>query len=197
MSKEFIKSWLTGEVLFEAELDASFDGKEISIRLGAAVQLAVKAGTNLYGANLYGANLVRANLVRANLVRANLEDANLGNSLERFKQDFIAEVLKLPNELEALREFIVAGKIDGSTYSGECACLAGSFAKLKGIDKITSGGEISENGCAFRANSASPREQWFMMIKPGDVPEKSFAARMALGWLDEAISMRDHIRTAA
>ena len=152
-----------------------------------AVVEAVAKGANLRGANLRGANLRGANLGDANLGGANLAF---------FKTDLIAEILKLPDELENLRDTLKAGKIDGSTYSGECSCLAGTIAKHRGIEEYQ-GTEIKENGIAFIANSSSPREQFFMAIRKGDTPENNGAAKVALEWIEEAIVMRDHIRKTA
>ena len=127
--------------------------------------------------------------------KAALTDAVLtGADLREFKTDLIAEILKLPNELENLRDTLIAGKIDGSTYTGECACLAGTIANHRGIEGISSGKEIQENGIAFMTDSNSPREQWFMNIRKGDTPETNQCAKFALEWIDEAISIRDHIR---
>jgi hypothetical protein len=36
-----------------------------------------------------------------------------------------------------------------------------------------------------------------MMIKPENTPENNFAAKCALEWTEEAIAIRDHIRTGA
>ena len=69
-----IKSWLTGRILFKAEVSADLTTAQ---QLGEAVKLACKASANLDGANLYGANLYEANLYEANLARANLYGANL------------------------------------------------------------------------------------------------------------------------
>ena len=153
----------------------STDGRE-----GSCADL---SDADLTGANLRGADLTDANLTGADLTYVNLT---------AFQQDFIAEVLTMPAELDALRAAIVAGRIDGSTYSGECSCLAGTIAKAHGIDCY--GGE---NIGDFRAQATSPRERWFAMIKPGDTPETNQASRMALGWLDRAISIRDRIAIAA
>jgi hypothetical protein len=156
-------------------------------------------GADLRGANLCGANLGGADLRGANLGGADLRGANLGGAdlrganLQSFKQDLIAEVLRLPDELEALRETLIAGKIDGSTYSGECACLAGTLAKARGLSGYQ-GGAINNGEIIFHANSGSPREIWFMAIKRGDTPETNPAAKVALEWVDEAIAIRDHIR---
>ncbi|HEY2681549.1 MAG TPA: pentapeptide repeat-containing protein [Candidatus Udaeobacter sp.] len=130
---------------------------------------------------------------RADLSRANLSDANLsGANLSIARADFLAEVLKLPNELEFLRQALVDGKVNGSTYNdGECGCLAGTLAIAKGI-KGYSGEEI-KNGLTFHADGSSPRERFFLAIKKGDTPETNSASNIALQWTDEAIAIRDNI----
>jgi hypothetical protein len=72
-----IKHRITGAVLFAAELGAEYDDESYSVRLGAAVRIAVKARADLSYANLAGANLMRADLARANLADADLTDADL------------------------------------------------------------------------------------------------------------------------
>ncbi|MGE4259249.1 MAG: hypothetical protein AB7F19_07895, partial [Candidatus Babeliales bacterium] len=49
----------------------------------------------------------------------------------------------------------------------------------------------------FKADESSPREQWFMLIKPGDTPENSQPAKIALEWIDEALAMVENIRKVA
>ena len=187
---------LTRANLDGANLDgANLNGANLYV---ANLTRANLTGANLTRANLDGANLTRANLTGANLYVANLTRANLTRAnLEIFKKDLIAEILKLPDELENLRDTIIAGKINGSSYTGDCACLAGTIAKHRGLDNISSGDEIKENGCVFVADSSSPRERWFMMIAPGQNPENHQPAKVALDWVNEAIVIRDHIRGKA
>jgi hypothetical protein len=178
---------LSGADLAWADLSgADLSGADLS---GADLSEADLSVANLSGADLSGANLSEAKLSEADLSEADLSVANLSGA----KSDFIAEVLKLPSELENLRETLMAGKIDGSTYSGDCACLAGTIANHRGI-KIESGDKIQENGIAFKADSLSPRERFFTAISKGNTPENNGAAKIALEWIDEAISIRDHIR---
>ena len=66
----------TGAVQFTAEIDC-IDGESRSIKLGLAVNWAVKNRASLTGANLAGASLYRANLDGANLTGASLAGANL------------------------------------------------------------------------------------------------------------------------
>jgi uncharacterized protein YjbI with pentapeptide repeats len=155
------------------------------------------SNADLSDADLSNANLSNANLRNANLSDADLSDAYLSNAklsnanLSAIKADFIAEVLKLPFELEFLRSALVDGEVDGSTYSGECACLAGTLAHAKGISRYN--GEVIEGAVPFTANASSPRERFFLAIREGDTPETNPASQIALEWTDEAIRMRDAI----
>src|SRR3990167_7046001 len=77
-----------------------------------AVEAAIKSN-----ANLSEADLSKANLFLANLSKANLSEADLSI----IRNDFWAVLLFAKNEVPALRQAIVDGKIDGSTYEGDCA----------------------------------------------------------------------------
>jgi hypothetical protein len=165
---------------------------------GANLLGAILSGADLRGADLSGVDLSRCGLSGANLSGADLSGADLSRAnLSTVKQDFLAEVLHLPNELEALKDALLAGQVDGSIYSGSCACLAGTLAKAHGISNY-SGGDINlGNNIVFHANPESPRELFFTAIRPGDTPEKNGAARIALQWTEEAIAIRDMIRATA
>jgi hypothetical protein len=162
--------------LFSAQVDASMP---MFGRIKAAVQVAVSSGANLRGADLSVADLRGSDL--------------RGSDLRDVRADFLAEVLALPNELEALRDAIIAGKVDGSTYSGECACLAGTLGKAKGF--AASDGDFSvTDAVTFHVSDSSPREMFFTAIRPGDTPETNAASKVALAWTNEAIAIRDNIR---
>jgi hypothetical protein len=196
----------TEAILWESPCSTMRETLEKAVLKGANLKGANLKGANLEGANLKGANLKGANLEGANLEGANLEGANLegaylkgvyleGGNLPTVRADFLAAVLNLPNELEFLRDTIKAGKVNGSTYSGECACLAGTLAHAKGIECYT--GEPIKNGRTFIADSSSPRECFFLAIKEGDTPKNNVASKLALEWTEEAIAIRDNIRATA
>jgi len=63
-------------VMFTANIECA-DDAPLSIKIGLAIKIAVKANANLSGANLSGANLYWANLSKANLSEADLSGANL------------------------------------------------------------------------------------------------------------------------
>jgi alkylated DNA nucleotide flippase Atl1 len=77
---------------------------------------------------------------------------------------------EVPGLLAALR----AGRVDGSTYEGECACLVGTIANIRQVDHAT-----------LSPDSDRPCERWFMMIKRGDTPETSHAAKQVEAWILE------------
>jgi hypothetical protein len=207
-----------------ADMAGSYYGSKLGFAVkkalderGADLGGADLRGANLRGANLRGAvlrdsdlrdsvlrdsdlrdsvlrdsDLRGADLRGANLRGAVLRDADLGD----VKQDFLAAVLRLPNELEALRDALVSGKVDGSTYSGDCPCLAGTLAKARGIERYQ-GDHIKNGVVTFTADARSPRERFFTAIRRGDTPETNPAAEIALEWTNEAIAIRDMIRATA
>ena len=67
-----IKSWFSGDVLFEYESD--------NATLKKAIEAAIDGNANLSGANLSGANLSGANLRDADLSGADLRDADLSGA---------------------------------------------------------------------------------------------------------------------
>lgn len=143
-----IKSRYNSSVLFAVE----------ARNMKLAVELAVKQGTSLKGADLYQANLE-------------------GTSLEDIKQDFFKVLSAAPGEVAGLRRAMTDGKIDGSTYSGECACLVGTIAKVKGCDYT--------DLRSITADMTRPAERWFLMFSPGHTPKNHAGMKITLGWIDE------------
>lgn len=85
----------------------------------------------------------------------------------------------LQKKLQDFAQRIVEGRIDGSTYSGDCACLFGTIANVAEC-------EIGELPFA-KADQTRPIERFFMGIKPGDNPENSEISKIVLGWLDQFV----------
>jgi len=134
------------------------------------------SGANLSGADLSGANLGGADLSGANLRGANLSDANLRDAnLSDVRDDIFAVLSGAPAEAQAVADALRDGKVNGSAYSGECACLVGTIA--------------NKRGCAFDAvpdltpNSSRPAEKWFLAIHTGDTPENSEVVRITYEWV--------------
>ena len=79
------------------------------------------------------------------------------------------------HEVPALVKALRDGKVDGSTYTGECACLVGTLENAGAVN--------------LPHSASSPAEQWFAMIrkgdKPGDDTGGGFAAAKAFEWATE------------
>ena len=155
------------------------------------------AGANLADAYLAGANLARAYLADAYLAGANLADANLadayladanlaGANLRPIKADFFMILAMGHHEVSALISALKDGRVDGSTYSGDCACLVGTL----------------ENAGATNIphEASSPAELWFSPIrkgvKPGDEGEGGFRSAKALEWAEEYAARTGILLTA-
>jgi hypothetical protein len=153
-----IRNRWNASIIFEAEIECGADDSE-GAKLGLAVKAAVKA---------------RANLARANLARAYLADADLRS----FKADMWITLAQNRAEVSGLIKALREGRVDGSQYEGECACLVGTIANVKGTSYA-----------ALDYDSDNPAERWFMMIRKGDKPEDDsgggFAAQKALEWAEE------------
>jgi hypothetical protein len=182
-----IKNRWTGAVLFTSQVET----------VREALEEAVKVRANLAGANLAGAYLVRANLAGAYLDGANLDGANLaganldgaylvrangiGDWAKAIRDDIRAVLDAAPNEVPALLAAMWAGKVDGSTYTGECACLVGTIAKVRGVAYDDLG--------VLRPDSTRPAERWFAKIRAGDTPvtnpSAAFAAAVIAQWQHE------------
>ena len=166
-----IKNRFTGKILFE------FESENNTIK--ETVLEAIKAEANLSKANLSWANLSGANLSEANLSKADLSV---------IKADFFYVLLHALNEIEFLKQNVIEGKIDGSTYSGECACLSGTVEK----SAIIHNGEKEEFNKKLIMScrdSDRPAERFFLAIRPGDKPENHPASKIIFEWINEFQSL--------
>lgn len=160
-----IKSWITGKVIF----------KVVAESLKAALRIAVEKHANLRGADLRGADLRDANLRDANLWDANLST---------IKSDFWEVLIHAKKEIPFLRKSLIDGKVDGSTYDGECACLVGTIANGK---KVSPDSLLAS--CGIPKDSSRPAEVFFTAIRRGDTPENNAAAKIAVEWIDELTAL--------
>ena len=168
---------LSGANLRDANLSGAYlSGANLS---GANLRDADLSGAYLSGANLRDADLRDADLRDAGPRGADLRDANLsGANLRSFKADFWAILTTARKEIPGLVKAMREGRIDGSTYSGACACLVGTIANVRHVSADT-----------LEQDSSRPAEQWFLMInkgdKPGDESGGGFALQQALEWAEE------------
>ncbi|HZV33174.1 MAG TPA: hypothetical protein VFB72_01255 [Verrucomicrobiae bacterium] len=153
MIKFEIKSRWTGEVKFTAEIEAN-DETPLGVKIGLAVKWGIEHKANLDGANLYGANLTP------------------------IRDDLWAVLSSNPAEVEGLRAAIAEGRIDGSTYTGECACLSGTLHNC-----AVAAGHADQFDFSGR-NADRPIERFFLGIKKGDTPAANPLSKLALEWTD-------------
>jgi hypothetical protein len=154
-----------------------------AIQRGADLRDTDLTGANLRGANLRGADLRNANLRGADLRGADLRNADLtgadlrGADLMPIRDDIWAVLSSAPSEVPGLLAALREGRVNGSTYIGECCCLVGTLAKVR--------------GCAYdhipglTPDGSRPAERFFLAIKQGDTPENSQFAKLAYDWISD------------
>jgi len=142
--------------------------------------------TNLCKANLRAANLCRADLRGAHLSGANLTGATLRGAQVSYEALVSANTSAIArdvwdvldhaqNEADGLLKALLAGHVEGSAYSGLCACLVGTLANVRGCHYQQLPGIVPR---ALR-----PAERWFVAIREGDTPENSPFSRLAAEWV--------------
>ena len=139
----------------------------------------VLTGVDLRGVNLRGVNLSGANLRWVDLTGADLSGANLRGA----KEDFFAVLAVVPDEVQYLRTALLEGRVNGSAYQGECACLVGTIANARhcAYDQIPE----------LPPNSPRPAERFFLGIAKGHTPENSPLCKIAVEWIDEFIAKQE------
>ena len=186
-----IKNRWTGAVQFTAEIEAD-ENTPLSIKVGLAVRWAYKSGADLSGADLSGAVLSGAVLRGADLSGADLSGAILSGAdlsgadlsdldpiyLREIKHDVWGVLLQNQAEVPALLEKLREGKIDGSMYQGECACLVGTIANIKKCDYKD-----------LKPSATSAAERWFTGISAGNKPEDTSLAKITEGWIVEFLAL--------
>ena len=134
------------------------------------------SGADLIGADLSGADLSGASLIGADLRGANLSGADLrGANLRPIIADLWFILSQARREVPAMVTALRTGNVDGSTYTGTCACLVGTLENAGAVD--------------LPHVAQSPAERWFLSIrkgdKPGDASTGGFAASKALEWVEQ------------
>ncbi len=94
-----------------------------------------------------------------------------------------------PAEVSGLLAALREGRINGSTYEGECACLVGTIAKVRGCKYRDLAG--------IRPDPERPAERWFLAIERGDTPERSQVAKITEGWIVEWLDARAKTEVSA
>jgi hypothetical protein len=162
---------------------------------------------DLRGSTLSFANLSNANLSNANLSKADLSNADLRGStlrgcilscciligadfrgadlssadLSEVKSDIYRILIYAVAEAPALLGALKTGRVTGTAYQGNCACLVGTIANSRGADyRIMPG---------IKPHSSRPAERFFLAIAAGDTPETNQASAIAAAWVEEFIAL--------
>jgi len=163
--------------------------------IGASLSDANLIGANLFKANLIGADLSGADLRHTNLICTDLSSTNLTNAilgytnlsganLSGVKEDLFKILDLAPLEVPGLLESLNKGMVDGSTYTGECCCLVGTIANVRGCDHQSLG---------FKPNANRPAERWFLAISEGDTPQDHPVAKITAEWISEWMAFQPTI----
>ena len=156
------EKWLSGEA----------GGKRFCVEPGADLRDADLSGADLCGANLRGADLRDADLSGANLSGADLRGADFSD----VRDDFWAVLDAAPHEVLGLAAAIKQGRISGTQYHGECACLIGTIANLQHVNHREIPG--------LKVNPLRASERWFWNIRKNDTPQTNPFSRLALEWIE-------------
>lgn len=118
--------------------------------------------------------------VLAELEAYNITYADVVRGLEGVFDRFPAEV---PGVVDALH----AGEIDGHLYTGTCACLIGTIAKVRGLSHIYNKGEAAVVGAFldYMPDYTRPEERWIYFINPYDTPANDQIAAKTLEIINE------------
>jgi uncharacterized protein YjbI with pentapeptide repeats len=180
---------LRGANLTRANLiDADLGGADLR---GADLRGANLTRANLIDADLRGANLGDAYLGDADLSYADLGGANFNGAhfsganlsgadlryadLSEIKADYLTVLSMAKHEVVELYKALLSGRIDGSSYAGDCACLVGTIANIRHEDYRGLGIEL-------RPDSSRSAEKWFLNIRKGDTPENNAVSAIVKDW---------------
>lgn len=153
--------------------------------IAEAVKKALRGGADLSGADLTGANLAVASLAGANLWGA---DQLRSAKLDVTKADVWAILDLAPAEAPGLLLALRKSRVDGSVYEGECACLVGTIANVRGCHYEAIPGLVP----------SAPRaaERWFLAINPF-LSVKHPVVALTIEWIEEWRALRDEVAVAA
>jgi hypothetical protein len=131
--------------------------------------------TDLSFANLRFADLRSADLSFANLRFADLRSADLRSAdLSFAREDFFKVLSEARSEVLGLYDALLRGKINGTQYSGTCACLMGTIANVRKVYVKT-----------LACDASRESERWFLAIREGDVPRSNPVSKITKQWIEE------------
>ena len=120
--------------------------------------------------------------VRLDRRNVNLSGADLSRAdLSLVKADIWDILDAAPDEVPALRNALMTASVDGSTYSGPCACLVGTIAIARGV------GYCDMEG--IKPDWERPAERWCSTIDT-TMSHKHPVVALTIAWVDEWTTKR-------
>jgi hypothetical protein len=186
---ELIGTNLTGAILTGADFtDANLTRANLTKAYGNITNF---TRARLHRTNLHSADLCDANFTNADLYCTDLTCADLSQTkftleqldmadLNAIKNDFWSILLRAQPEIYGLTHALKGGRIKGTAYIGDCACLVGTIANLRDVHYTKLDG--------IKPESDSPAERWFLAIQESDTPKNSTIADLTLIWIEEFLS---------
>ena len=167
-----------GSILF------TYNSEENTLK--KTLQKAVNEGADLEGADLRGAYLEGAYLRGMDLYKLPVSYVN------QCSRDMLFIFQSLKGELKGLRKALVEGRVDGTQYEGDCACLIGTLGNVDGgIDKVCEVIPFYDKGLHNLG------EQWFFNIHEGDTPKDNQFSKHAVMLIDSILKPKKLLRKRA
>jgi uncharacterized protein YjbI with pentapeptide repeats len=136
------------------------------------------------GCDFRGADFSGATFGAAMFENCRLDDGIRAADLSLIRADLMDVLVAGGADVPGLREALVQGRIRGNLYRGECCCLMGTLANLRGVDVKDDDIDMPTR----RRDADSPAESWFYGIRKGDTPENNVLASLALEWIDRYLT---------
>lgn len=162
-----------------------------AILRGATLTGSILSHANLHDADLMLTDLTNVIFEHCDVTNAQFSRANLSGcvfidtdlrtaNLRTIKEDFWLILSHARDEIDGLAQALRDGRVDGSTYTGSCACLIGTIANVRGVSVNRLGSVVPDK--------KRPAERWFLGILKGDTPENNQIAEITLEWIEEFLS---------
>lgn len=111
-----------------------------------------------------------------------------GGVWQDVRGDFFDVLLRTPHEVPGLIAALKEGRVNGSAYEDECACLCGTIANLRNCRYTEIPG--------VTPNASRPIERFFLAIKKGSTPENNPWCKQAVKWAEEFLRLIDAIKAS-
>ena len=93
-------------------------------------------------------------------------------------------------DIQELKKRVIEGRIQGTQYAGECACLIGTLYQSEGLSDEQ---EFAKSHIPYyECGTHNPSEQLFWQIRKGDKPETNQFSQIALDVINEVLKGKNN-----